>query len=176
MRTKWPSNLDHEVIQVFTAKSVEVCLEVGGTQSWALDRVHARQCKYAVLCRNAHTDWGDGKEPHGSAFMIGRVSDVVPSMETEGRWLVKFDQYARIDIPNLWEGWRNPVRYTNLKELGISLDDVQFEPMPQMSEEPKKPEPEAPQLSPGLTIAEAKKGLALTFGVKIEEIEIIIRG
>jgi len=59
------------------------------------------------------------RELHGTAFMIGRISDVVPSTETEGRWLVKFDEYARLDIPSFWQGWRNPVRYTTLEELSF---------------------------------------------------------
>jgi hypothetical protein len=106
---------------VFTAKSVEACLEVGGTQSWKLDRGHAKRCRYAILCRNAYTDWGDGKEPHGTAFMIGQIADVVPTAENDGRWLVTFDRYARIDLPNIWKGWRNPVRYTTFEKLGVRM-------------------------------------------------------
>lgn len=172
-RSKWPTK---EVMVIFTAKSVETCLEVGGTQSWVLDRAHAKQCKYAILCRNAYTDWGDGKEPHGTAFMIGRVSDVVPSTETEGRWLVKFDEYARLDIPKYWRGWRNPVRYTTLEELSFSLDDVRFEPMPEGTEKPEKTEPSRKATPDRLTIAEAKKALAATFGVSQDAVEIIIHG
>lgn len=168
--------MSEEVVTVLTAKSVETCLGVGGTQAWALDRAHARRCRYAVLCQNTKTDWGDGTAPHGSAFMVGRIKDVVPSTETEDRWLITFDQYALIDVPNVWQGWRNPVRYTTLEELGVSLDGVRFEPMP------PKPEPlevaEAPIARPAtmLTIAEAKRALAATFGVGPEAIEITIRG
>lgn len=165
-----------EVIMVFTAKSLETCLKVGGTQSWVVDRAHARRCKYAVLCRNAFTDWGDGREPHGTAFMIGRVSDVVTSTEKEGRWLVKFDEYARLDLPDFWKGMRNPVRYTTLEELSLSLDNVRFEAMPEIVAEEPEAAPEPPRFSGGLTMADAKKGLAITFGVKPEAIEIIIHG
>ncbi|MFJ9365843.1 hypothetical protein ACIRRA_15700 [Nocardia sp. NPDC101769] len=39
------------------------------------------------------------------------------------RWMVEIGEYARIDYQHLW-GWpAEPVRYTSLKELGISLDD-----------------------------------------------------
>lgn len=166
-----------EVMVIFTAKSVETCLEVGGTQSWVLDRAHAKRCKYAILCRNAYTDWGDGKEPHGTAFMIGRISDVVPSTETEGRWLIKFDEYARLDMPNFWQGWRNPVRYTTFEELSFSLDGVRFKPMPEVSEEElRTTEPPRTGKPERLTIAEAKKALAATFGVKPDAVEIIIHG
>jgi len=175
-QTEKEDKMDNEAIVVFTAKSVETCLEVGGTQSWVLNRANAKHCKYAILCRNANTDWGDGKEPHGTAFMIGRISDVVPSTENEARWLVKFDQYARLDKPNFWQGWRNPVRYTTLEELSFTLDDILFEQMPKIREESKKGGPSRTG-SPGkLTIIEAKKALAFTFGVKPEAVEIIIHG
>lgn len=164
-----------DVMVIFTAKSVETCLEVGGSQSWVLNRAHAKSYKYAILCRNAHTDWGDGKETHGTAFMIGRISDVVPSTEIEGRWLVKFDEYARLDIPNFWQGWRNPVRYTTLEELSFSLSDVSFEPMPEVVEEPKIKHT-SKEMPVNLTIADAKRALAATFGVKPEAVEIIIHG
>lgn len=171
-----------EVMVIFTSKSVEWVLREGGTQSWVLDRAHAKRCKYAILCRNAHSDWGDGNEPHGTAFMIGRISDVVPCTDMENhpppekRWLAKFDEYALLDIPNFWQGWRNPVRYTTLEELSFSVDDVRFEPMPEVNEEPNKTEFSRTGISDKLTIAEAKKALAATFGVKPEAIEIIIHG
>lgn len=168
-----------EVLAVFTAKSVEAILEVGGTQSWKLDRGHAKQCRYAVLCRNAYTTWGDGKEPHGTAFMIGRIADVVRSVD-DGRWLVTFDQYARINLPNIWKGWRNPVRYTTFEELGVSLEDIKFQPMPPVDDNSKAEQDASSHHDDGsqnhLTIAQAKQGLAKTFGVSPEAIEITIRG
>jgi hypothetical protein len=130
------------------------------------------------MCRNAYTDWGDGKEAHGTAFMVGRIADVVPSTETEGRWLVTFDQYARIDIPDVWQGWRNPVKYTTLDKLGVSLQGVTFQPMPpidadgEISLEPHNGDKQAFRL----TISEAKRGLAASFGVPPDAVEITIRG
>ena len=162
-----------EMLIVFTAKSVEWCLEVGGTQSWALDPKRARHCDYAVLCQNRTTEWGDGKEPHRTAFMIGHIVDVVPSTETDGRWLVKFDKYARINIPDYWEGLHNPVRYRKLDELPLSISDLTFEPMPEISNHPETAKPKLPAK---LTMDDAKKGLAATFGVKPDAVEIIIHG
>ena len=124
--------MNKEALLVFTGKSLEQCLQVGGTQSWALNRTNARQCKYAVLCQNAYADreWAEGNEPHGSAFMVGRISDIVPSTEVKNRWLVLFNEYARINAPNVWQGWRNPIRYTTFEELSLKFDDMHFEPMP----------------------------------------------
>jgi hypothetical protein len=168
-----------EVLAVFTPRLVEEFLAVGGTQSWALDRRHAKRCRYAIMCRNAYTE-GDGKERHGTAFMIGRIADIVPSTDTERRWLVTFDQYARIDVPDAWKKWRNPVRYTTLKELGVRLEDVKFKPMPPIDDEGKATHGETPKRENGsslpLTITEAKRGLAKTYGVVPASIEITIRG
>jgi hypothetical protein len=167
--------MSERALVVLTAKSSATMLAVGGTQSWVLDRANAKQCKYAVLCQNAYTDWGDGKEPHGQAFMVGRVDDVVPSTEAEGRWLVTFSEYALINKPETWGGWRNPVRYTTLDELGIDVRKLKFELMPPVGVDRETP-PAADRLSKGLTIAEAKEALAQTFGVAADAVEITIRG
>ena len=174
------SLMDKKVLLIFTGKSLKQCLQAGGTQSWALNRANARHCKYAVLCQNAYADgsWAEGNEPHGSAFMVGRISDVVPSREegNEGRWLVLFDEYAQINIPNIWQGWRNPVRYTTFEELSLKLDDMHFEPMPSAPEENRTIESPSREKIISLTIQEAKEGLAAKYGVKPEAIEVIIRG
>ncbi|WP_445502544.1 hypothetical protein [Microvirga sp. G4-2] len=172
--------MSNEVIAVFTFKSREHILSVGGTCSWALNRAHARQLPYAVCTRNAHHAHVEGHEPHSSAFLIGRVKDIVPSPEVPGRWLITFSEYAEIDLPNVWKGWRNPVRYTTLEELGIDPATLDFKPMP-------SPAPEAAPAQDAedevveeevfkLTIAQAKLGLANAFGVSPDAIDITIRG
>jgi hypothetical protein len=170
----------NDAIVVFTKKSIDHLLAEGGSASWALNRNNARQHDYVVCVRNAHADSTEGYEPHGSAFLVGRVSDVVPSPRVHGRWLVKFSEYARVNMPNAWKGWRNPVRYTSLEKLGINLSDLHFEPMPQTSEmtqtTQEKSMVEERHEDGRLTIAEAKKGLSLTFGVSPDAIEITIRG
>jgi hypothetical protein len=59
--------------------------------------------------------------------------------------------------------------------LGISLDGVEFQPMPS-SNELQQQAAQPPTNTGKLTIAEAKKALAEAFGVKPEAIEITIRG
>ncbi|WP_369721073.1 hypothetical protein AB8Z38_28930 [Bradyrhizobium sp. LLZ17] len=173
--------MTEEVVVVFTAKSIEQILAEGGTSSWRLDRNHARQCDYAVCTRNAHADWVEGAEPHHTAFMIGKVSGVAPSGDN-GRFLVQFSEYAKISIPDAWKGGRNPVSYSSLADLGIDPTQLDWQPMPQgpsgSARLPAAPEGPAPSggTSRGLTMAEAKAGLALTFGVRPEAIEITIRG
>src|SRR5260370_28510660 len=128
--------MSEEVLVVLTFTSVETCLQVGGTQSWALDRAHAMRCRYAVLCRNGRHPDVEDNIPHGTAFMIGRVADVVPSTQTKGRWLVTFSEYAEIHAPLFWKGCRNPVSYTTLDERRIKLDCSAFRPNPEPASHP----------------------------------------
>lgn len=164
--------MTENVLQVLTYKSVQTILETGGTQSWALDRNRAKGCKYAVCCRNANTREAEGNEAHGSAFMVGKVSDVVPSTETADRWLVLFSEYALVNVGDQWEG-RNPVRFYTVEDYEghIDFDALDWKPMPAPSAES-----DAAPTKKGMTIAEAKAALAETFGVDPSAIEITIRG
>lgn len=157
------------VISVLTYKSVETILQTGGTQSWALDKERARNCDYAVVCRNARTRDAEGPEPHGSAFMVAKIKDVVPSTDNDGRWLILFSEYAIVDWPDQWEG-RNPVAYWNVDQYDEYADEfetLKFEKMPAATV--------ASSLGQSLTIPEAKQALAKSLGVSIDAIEITIR-
>jgi hypothetical protein len=179
--------MSDQAIAVFTAKSKRRIFEAGGSQSWVLNRVNARTLPYVVCIRNAkHVDT-DGDEPHGTAFLVGRIKDIIPSSEADkgdgesgDRWNITISEYAEIDIPDAWKGWRNPVRYTTLQEMGIDPTKLDFKPMPSMPTTSgplmvDPPDDEKPRTR-ALTIQEAKEGLAETFGVSPDAIEIIIRG
>jgi hypothetical protein len=166
-------------VLVFTARGFDTIIREGGSQAWVLDQVRARQCEYLVCSQNRRTDWGDGRAEHGSAFLIGRIADVVPSTDEgrQQRWLIRISEFAQLNMPKLWEGLRNPVKYTTLEELGIDQSKLAFQPMPETS---------TPGLCEGpaaydggalkLTINDAKRGLAANFGVSPDDIEITIRG
>ena len=177
-------NENENTIVVFTARSPERIVREGGSQGWVLNPARAKLCTWLVCTRNRHNpdhEFSDATEPHGSGFLLGKVSGVHKSLEEggEGRWLVEISEFARINYPNLWDHGRNPVRYASLEELGISLDGLEFQAMSQViptgSERVSRSEPRAP-LPAMLTIPEAKKALAATFGVKPEAVEITIRG
>jgi hypothetical protein len=178
------SATSEKVALIFTAKSVETLLKEGGTSSWRLDRNHARHCTFAVCTRNAHADWVEGPEAHHAAFIVGKVSDVVPAPTRPGRYLITFSEYALVDVPNVWQGDRNPVRYSTLdeiKKLGVDIATLKWMPMPPPAPEDEDTEVELPPARAdgkigALTMSDAKKGLALTFGVAPEAIEITIRG
>ena len=117
--------------------------------------------------------------PHRSAFLVGRISQVVPATAPEdtGRWMIQFSEYARTDQASVWTGDRNPVRYTTLDELGIDVDSLQFEKSQVVDSPTDAAQPGAAGgLGAGLTIREAKAGLAQTYGVGVDAIEIVIRG
>ena len=178
--------MSEEVTVVFTAKSVERILREGGTSSWRLDRNHARQCAFVVCARNAYADWVEGAEAHHSAFLVGKVRDVVPCAATpeneseKNRYLIQFSEFARVNVADVWKGDRNPVRYVPVEELGIDLSSLKWEAMPG-HENASEPAGQVASLKKAsgvqpLTMAEAKKGLALTFNVAPEAVEITIRG
>jgi hypothetical protein len=110
---------------------------------------------------------------------VDKVRDVVPSPDHEGRYLIQFSEYARVNIPDVWKGDRNPIKYAALEALGIDPSTLKWEPMPEPAESPEpasEPAPLKGTVATPLTMLEAKKGLALTFGVAPEAIEITIRG
>jgi hypothetical protein len=177
----------NEVAVVFTAKCVERILDEGGTSAWRLDRNHARRCIYAVCTRNAHSKWVEGPEAHRAAFLVGKISDVVPCEPTpendespEHRFKIKFSEFARVNIPDIWNN-RYPLKYRSVEDLGIDFSTLKWEPMPVPQSAPapvteihSATKPKADVVA--LTMAEAKKGLALSFNVPPEAIEITIRG
>jgi hypothetical protein len=172
--------LPHSAIAVFTANSRDDILEVGGSVSWVVAEKQARRREFLVCIRNARdVDFHD-HEPHGTAFLVGRISGLEPhGQDKKGmqRWIIKISEYAVVDYPEAWGEWRNPVKYTTLEELGIDLKKLKFKPMPTPTKFLTPPPPPPARSKTGaLTIAEAKAGLALQFGVPEDAIEILIKG
>lgn len=167
---------DHSAIAVFTGRSYERIIREGGSRAWVLDPSRARKYEYLVCTQNQDAgDWADPKAPHGSAYLVGKISGVeaAPSAEDKGRFIIRISEAARIEKPNVWDGGRNPVRYTTLEELGIDPSQLTFETVPA----PERTEGEGEtggEIRP-LTISEAKRGLAAAFGVSPDAIEIIVR-
>ncbi|MGN2635626.1 hypothetical protein ACTD5D_05395 [Nocardia takedensis] len=161
-------------VVVFTGKSFEKIVREGGSQAWKLDRSRAKRCEWLVCTQNArnYEDYADGAAPHGSAFLIGRIARITPATDPGGedRWMIEVSEYARLDRSNVWGGDRNPVRYTSLGALGIDPKGVKFQKMERSATGATA------TAATGLTIAQAKAGLAATYGVSIDSIEIVIRG
>jgi hypothetical protein len=123
-----------DTVVVFTAEGRDEIISNAGSQSWAISKDRARTHEFLVCVRNAKNLLTEGDEVHGSAFLIGRIVDVVtapsPKRKHEiGRWMIKICDYADIDFPDVWKGWRNPIRYADLKDLGIELAQLRFTPV-----------------------------------------------
>ncbi|PIF89413.1 hypothetical protein CLU86_0282 [Acidovorax sp. 62] len=173
---------DNSAVSVFTARGIDRILSEGGSQAWVLDAQRAASCGYLVCVQNRGfaDDWGQASAPHKEAFLVGRVSKVVPSTEDQAesdRSIIMISHYAEISVPEAWPGNRNPVRYTTLDEIGINVDTLDFKLMP-MLEAPLKKEASsmARNSRTGLSLEEAKTGIALRFGVKPEQVLITING
>lgn len=156
---------------VLTARGRSEILATGGSQAWRLDAGKASKHSYVVCVQNRKPSWGTAEAEHHHAFLVGRVSSVTRTNGGKGdRWIINIDSYADIDIADQWDGNRNPVSYRTLESMGIHLDELDFKPMPDLEEveEDLSSEPKP------LTLDEAKKGLALKFGVNESDIQITI--
>jgi hypothetical protein len=168
---------EDSAIVVFTADSVETILRQGGSGDWVVSAKKADTCKYIVCCRKPN--WSNRKEgiPARAAFLIGRVAGLHqspdrPTPRDQMRYLIKMADYAVFEKPPaVWrDDVRNPVAYSTLDELQIDLRELKFKPMPAGAGTNESSEAKQ------MTIADAKNGLAATFGVNPDDIEIIIRG
>ena len=169
--------LEDEQVLVFTSETTETILSRGGTGDWVLSPKKAGTCKYVVCCRK--TAWNNKKEgfAHRSAFMVGLIAGLhkKPGSENDRgqpRYLIELSEYATLERAAVWKEGRNPVSYKTLRTLGIDLRTLRFKPMPIPAASAKS----GSTSSAPMTILDAKKALAATFGVSPDDIEITIRG
>lgn len=167
-------------IAVFTCRGRERILREGGSQAWRMSTAQASKRGYIVCVQNRNQGWGNATHPHHTAFLVGKISGVVPSKGDSTRKLVKISEYADINVPDAWEGGRNPVAYMTLEEFGIDLENLEFRPVSEKvssssdGEEIFDEEDYEYDVQP-LTIEAAKQGLASYLGVAVEQIEITIK-
>ena len=165
-------------IVTFTARGPDRIIAEGGSQAWRLDPLRAGRAEYLVCCQNrTDGEWGGATEPHGAAFLVGRISGLLPATDADqaGRHLIRIDAFARIAVPRAWRGWRYPVRYTTLEELGIDLAQISFQPMPGAATAPDEEERDDEAASMTVAVAAAKDRLARQIGIPASAIEITIR-
>jgi len=162
-------------IAVFCGKSRERILREGGTQAWRLVPSHAAKQEFVVCCRSG-VDWVEGSEERGSAFLIGKVSGIAKATDYPGRYLIKITEYADVSIPGVWQGWRNPVKYTTLEELGIDAAQLRFKQLEEATPSATPSETSSGASALSLSIAQAKPALARHYEVPVDAVEITIRG
>lgn len=115
------------VIKVLTGKSLETILSEGGSGPWKLNQDRASACPYVVAVRNLNGAGDQRGVGHLTAFMIGKISEI---LESGDRHVIAFGEYATLAIPNAWEGSRNPVAYTNLEKLKIDPTTLDWRKLP----------------------------------------------
>jgi hypothetical protein len=165
-----------DAVIVFTEETKQGILDAGCSGDWVLDPKNAGRHEYLVCCRRP--SWKNRAEGigHRAAFLVGRIAGLTKiegsqdeNKRNQARYRIRISEYAEIELANKWQKeHRNPVLYNTLKQLGIEPRKLEFKPIP-------LPLPAA-GLGGKMTIAEAKKALAVTFGVKPEDVEITIRG
>ncbi len=148
-------NDKEDTILVFTARSPGRIVAEGGSQAWVLNPARAKLCTWLVCTQNRHNpdhEFSDATERHGTAFMLAKVSGVAPPNDgsDSDRWLIKISEYARIDVPNVWDHGRNPVRYATLDDLGIKPDGLDFKALPAFLHEKDETGEGAAQVFPRL--------------------------
>lgn len=173
-------------VVVFTNRGLDRLLEEGGSQAWKLDPDRVRKLSYVVCVQNRNDgDWGQPTHDQGEGFLIGRISGVDVNSEgrNENRYVIQFDEYAEISLPNFWDrlgGLRNPVRYLEDLERYVDVNALEWKRVqPQIEGElpVTTTRPVSPSSEPrALDIAEAKKALAAFYRVPVSAIEIVIRG
>lgn len=158
-----------DTVVVFTRKGIDTIFAQGGSGDWVANEERLVKCSYFVATANAHSRNSEHPEAmHAHAFLLGKVAGTKDAPENPGRSIIQLSEYAEIDVPDAWAGQRNPVRYLNLFDLGIDLEQVEWKPFPSELEMAHDP-------IPALTIEEAKRGLSKKLGVTPETIEITIR-
>jgi hypothetical protein len=155
-------------------------LDIGGSEAWRLKPAIARSCRFVVFTQNRKSrEHRSGKARHRAGFLVAKITDIVDSRETVGRYCIEFREFASIDRPEMWPKLRNPVHYTTMSELRIDPDQLQFEADPDANADMptiRRGWGDAEfRRSNGFAIPEAKRGLAIYYGVEPSAIEITIR-
>ena len=193
----------NESILVFTHRSIDFLTKLNASTSWQLNQQRAMLCDYVICVRNTNSGLAEKDFAHSSAFLIGKISNVVQSLNLprdEHRYMIEFEEYAEISIPDVWQGWRSPVIYKDTNEIQImhdldfnSLDwkkvpdrdhdfikeYFEFENKFYESQEnvtTKFRKKKDIKLSEGLSIHEAKTELSKYYEISEDNIEIHIKG
>lgn len=165
------------VVAVFSGKDYEEDMrQEGGSGHWIAKQERAEEADFLLVIRNRRETWAKKDHEHGTAFLVGRKLGTKPSHHSN-RLVITFEEYALIDVPDAWAkctaGQRYPVAYLDQSNVEASLE-LNFDKLEWLPYEAFDAEEEIEE-EPSLTIAQAKRGLAKTFGVDEKSVEITIR-
>lgn len=181
-----------KVIGIFTGKDLKWMESEGGSGYWIARTDRIKSAEYIILIRNHRETWAvkDGLD-HGQAFMIGKISDCIPTTKHAGRKLIQISEYTLLpDTENFKKAWRKltggqryPVAYLNtndlLQNLGLNVESLEwnvFNANPNAENDSNDVKAlevdETKELSE--IIAEAKEMIAHAAGIEAEKINIQI--
>ena len=117
---------------VFTCKTIDDTLKVGGCGWWKVDVSRVRKTEMVLFTRNAF----DPRQPsqaemHKRPFLIGRIADV--RQDTDGRSLLQLSEFADVTGDFRWPGYRNPVAYMQSEDVLAQVEIGDWHVMPSVS-------------------------------------------
>lgn len=123
--------MSDECIVVFTGEGSNLILQRGKSRAWKLAPGHARKCSYLICTqrRDPKLSHLGASAPSHAAFMVGKISDVIPDSTEKDRWQICISEYALHTVMDVWPGHRNPVWYPTLEEIGIDPEALEFKPV-----------------------------------------------
>ena len=170
-----------EAIAVLTAKGTATILREGGRVAGSSTR-RRRRCRWLVCTRNGHPDeWAGGTRPSRTARRSSSARSRMSSPRRTPRAgrLVRLDRYALADLPEAWQGWRTPC--ATRPSTSWASTRPGWSPGHATHGGGRRGAPFRPADAPpgrGSTATHDRgreQGLAATFGVPEEAIEITIR-
>ncbi len=171
-----------EVLTVLTSKSASHMIADGGSQSWKIGRRRAARCAYVVCVRHQQGPYkAEGNEPHKHAFLVGRVSGVVPASDSPDRLRVEFSEYALVNGPLIPLYSSSPTQYfPSLASIGIDEHALQWRAMDEMPDDTTandapKDGGDGDSISTISVFTQAKKLIADSLHVPLSAVEITVR-
>jgi len=117
-----------DIVVIFTCKTEEDLVKIGGTGWWKLNRDRARAAGQVLVVHNAYDDRNPGNPKiHGHPLFYATVRDI--QQDDDGRCLIQFHKFAKACGKFRWPGFRNPVAYIDANEV---LSQLEIEPLQDM--------------------------------------------
>jgi hypothetical protein len=168
-------NLMPGAIALLTREPVPEILAAGGTGNWVTSADRVRGYPFVVLVRNGRYPSSPSDVPHGTAFLVGRISGTRTTSTTAAsgypRVFIEIGEYAPIAVSDAWSKSQNPVWFTDLATLGIDEQELQFQPVISATVAQKTPILD----NNDNALAEMKRAIGLRHNVPASAVDITIR-
>ena len=134
--------LDDSCIVVFTSHTIEQMLAEGGSQAWKLG-ARASECQYLVCTWNSVGEYARANTGlrHREAFLVAPIAGIERALPPRNpkRSIIRFTEFARISIPEIWNRQQNPIHYSSLNEVLIDVGRLEFRPARPANIRPTQP-------------------------------------